>query len=182
MPVHKDQPVMFLGEIVIDRATVADVDGILALERANQTRNGGVLSSNLEFEGVAATIREIPNVVARKAGRVVGFLLAYEKSAPAPATVQSMLKAYPGDPDAYVYGPICVDESVRGRGVAGAMFQHLIRLIPDREGILFINEGNEPSLRAHGKLPMRQVGKFTCKGDKYLIFAYKNLHCSDDSQ
>src|SRR3712207_5230617 len=35
--------------------------------------------------------------------------------------VQAMLTAYGGTPGAYVYGPVCVEEAERGRGLAGAM-------------------------------------------------------------
>lgn len=169
---------MPLADIVIARATLADVAGILQLERANQTKSGGTLSSSLEAGEVAATIRQIPNIVARQEGRVVGFLLAWEKTAPAPPTVQAMLQAYSGEADAYVYGPICVDARVRGRGVAGAMFAHLLSLIPEREGILFIKSTNASSLRAHAKMTMRQVGEFTWNESVFLVLAYKPAECA----
>ncbi|BBD69634.1 GCN5-related N-acetyltransferase [Nostoc commune NIES-4072] len=36
-----------------------------------------------------------------------------------------MLQAYAGTKDAYLYGPICVDETMRGQGIAGKMFSKL---------------------------------------------------------
>jgi hypothetical protein len=39
--------------------------------------------------------------------------------------IQAMLRAYPGSSASYNYGPICVAESHRGRGLAIAMFARL---------------------------------------------------------
>lgn len=36
--------------------------------------------------------------------------------------VQAMFAAYQGSPDAYIYGPICVGEDERGKGLAQSMF------------------------------------------------------------
>jgi hypothetical protein len=66
--------------------------------------------------------------------------------------------------NAYVYGPIAMDAALRGLGVAAAMFQELKRLVPGREGILFIKADNEISLRAHCKMGMRQVAEFQHAG------------------
>ena len=58
-------------------------------------------------------------VVARYEGRVVGYLVSSPLSANADVPiVQAMLAAYRGARDAYVYGPICVEETKRGRGLA----------------------------------------------------------------
>lgn len=36
--------------------------------------------------------------------------------------VQAMFAAYQASPDAYIYGPICVGEDERGKGLAQSMF------------------------------------------------------------
>ena len=116
-----------------------DVDGIVALARLNEAEAGGTLTGKRTPEAVAAAIARLPNIVAKRDGRVVGFLLTADKAAPdLPPVVRAMLAAYSGGADAYIYGPICVDASVRGGGVMAAMVDEVKRLLPGREGILFI--------------------------------------------
>jgi ribosomal protein S18 acetylase RimI-like enzyme len=112
-------------------------------------------------------------VVARSAGNVIGFLLTWDKASSGHPCVKAMLDAYPGSSDAYVYGPICVDASHRGLGVAQAMFRKLVSLLPGREGILFIKASNESSIRAHNKMGMRITTEFTYEDARFLVFTYR---------
>jgi len=86
--------------------------------------------------------------------------------------IRAMLDAYPGSPGAYVYGPICVSEEERGKGLAQAMFAELRRLEPGREGILFIRSDNSASLRAHTKMGMREVATFMMNGIEHVVLSY----------
>jgi predicted GNAT family acetyltransferase len=86
--------------------------------------------------------------------------------------IAAMLGAYPGSADAYVYGPVAVDASERGRGLTGRLFLELKRLLPGREGILFIRADNTASLRAHEKLGVIQHGEFMHQGFRFLVFSY----------
>jgi predicted GNAT family acetyltransferase len=86
--------------------------------------------------------------------------------------IRAMLEAYPGTADAYVYGPICVKEEERGKGLAQAMFTELRRLERGREGILFIRRDNPASLRAHRKMGMREVAGFVLGGIDYVVLSY----------
>jgi L-amino acid N-acyltransferase YncA len=86
--------------------------------------------------------------------------------------VQTMLSVYRGAPDAYVYGPICVEEAERGRGLAAAMFAELRAQLPDREGILFIRRDNPASLRAHARMGIREVAAFTHGGASFAVLSY----------
>ncbi|HEX3210633.1 MAG TPA: hypothetical protein VHQ91_14695, partial [Geminicoccaceae bacterium] len=78
----------------------------------------------------------------------------------------------PGAPDAYVYGPICIDEAERGRRLANAMFAALRARLPGREGILFIRRDNPASLRAHAKLGMTEVAEFVHDGAVHAVLSY----------
>jgi hypothetical protein len=60
-----------------------------------------------------------------------------------------LLAAWPGRDGAYIYGPVCVDRYTRGTGVLEAPYAEVIRRLPGREEILFINGLNGRSLRAH---------------------------------
>ena len=163
---------MNLDDVVIDRAGLEDIDGILNLAKENGPDYGGELSVRLERKHLQIPDQGLPNIVARRSGRVVGFLLTLERDQPLPAIVHAMLAVYPGSPNAYMYGPICVDAAERGRGIAVAMFEKLRRLEPGREGVLFIKASNEPSLRAHRKMGMREVAQYAFNGIPLVVFAY----------
>jgi predicted GNAT superfamily acetyltransferase len=159
--------------VSIVRATEADVDGILDLQAANQPERGGMLSASLPRARIAEIIRERPLIVARRSDRVVAFLIngTREMNDDVPI-IRAMLEAYPGTADAYVYGPVCVAEEERGRGLAQAMFTELRRLERGREGILFIRRDNPASLRAHAKMGMREVAVFVFGGMEYVVLSY----------
>ncbi len=159
--------------VVVECANLADVEGILKLAEENDVEHGGTLTGHLNRRAVAARIRQIPSIIARKDGRVLGFLLTSEKTGSLMPMERKMLEVYAGGPDAYVYGPVCVDASMRGHGLAERMFAELRRLLPGREGILFIRAENEPSLRVHRKMGMREVADFNQEGLKFVVFAYR---------
>ena len=165
-----------LKGILIERATLAHVGGILKLAEDNSPQRGGDLTGSLPREAVVMTIQMLPSLVAVRDGQVIGFLLAWEKASSGHPCVKAMLEAYQGSHDAYVYGPICVDASARGEGLAGRMFEELRKLLPDREGILFIRKGNESSLRAHHKMGMRKTAEYTYEGNTFFVFAYNSQH------
>jgi predicted GNAT superfamily acetyltransferase len=75
-------------------------------------------------------------------------------------------------PDASVYGPICVAEAERGRGLANAMFAALRARLRGREGILFIRRGNPASLRAHAQMGMTEVAEFVQNGVVHAVLSY----------
>jgi hypothetical protein len=86
--------------------------------------------------------------------------------------VHAMLEVYRGASDAYIYGPICVDEIERGQGVANNMFASLLAQLPGREGVLFIRCDNAASLRAHARMGMREVAKFDHNGTLFVVLSY----------
>ena len=154
-------------------ACAADLAGILALMAANQPSQGGRLSANLPPERLLAMLADLPFVVARREGEIIGFLLTSSLSMNADVPViQAMLEAYAGDPEAYVYGPICVAEADRGQGIAQAMFARLKELLPGREGILFVRQDNPASLKAHARMGMHEVARFDFRGMVHAVFAY----------
>lgn len=157
----------------IGRADEADLEGILELQAANQIAQGGSLSASLPRSRVEAMMSEMPLIVSRRDGRITGFLMTTTRAMNADLPiVQAMFAAYHGAPDAYVYGPICVGEQERGRGLAQKMFADLRSLEPGREGVLFIRRDNEPSLRSHLKMGMKEVALFSFNGFEYAVFSY----------
>ena len=105
---------------------------------------------------------------------MVGYLISASREAYAGVpVVAAMLRAHRGAaPDAYVYGPVCVAEEARGRGLAGTMFAALRARLPGREGVLFIRRDNAASLRAHARMGMREVAGFAHGGAEMAVLAY----------
>jgi len=160
-------------EVEIGRAIFDDLDGIIVLQQLNHADKGGRLSACRPREQIVAAMSELPQIVARRDGQVAGFLLTTLRQAGHGVPIlEEMLKAYPGAEDAYIYGPVCVDESLRGQGVAQAMFAELRRQAPGREGILFVRRDNPASLRAHQKMDMREVAGFMFNGVEHVVLAY----------
>jgi predicted GNAT family acetyltransferase len=65
-----------------------------------------------------------------------------------------------------------VSAEQRGQGLAQAMFEELQRLLPGREGILFIRRDNPASLRAHAKMGMQEVAGFVFNANDYVVLSY----------
>jgi len=167
---------MTANGITIGTASKKDLDGIVALQEANQLAQGGTLAAELAPHQIEEMMQDMPQIVARRDGEVVAFLMttsqAVNKKRPIPI-IEKMLQAYPyAEPDAYIYGPICVDEQERGNGLAQLMFEKLLEVEPGRQGVLFIRGDNEPSLRAHKKMGMSKVGEFTLNEATFHVFAY----------
>jgi hypothetical protein len=161
-----------LSDVSIERANSTHLGGIMKLAEENAPERGGELTGTLHRKAVAANIQELSSIVACCAGQVIAFVLTCEKHRAGNPCVKAMLEAYPGSQDAYVYGPVCVDASARGLGIALKMFEELRRLLPEREGILFIKATNESSLRAHRKMGMHEAARYTYEGKEFLVFAY----------
>lgn len=158
---------------MIRQATEADLDGIVALQRANQMAQGGMLSAEIPRWRIAEMMHSMPLIVAKRDGHVRGFLMASTRAMMAELPVMvAMFGAYTAAADAYVYGPVCVDPAERGKGLAAAMFAQLRRLEPGREGVLFIRADNEASLRAHRRMGMREVAQFKLDGADFAVFSY----------
>ena len=157
----------------ISLATREDVSGILGLQECNLSNKGGSLSVPFSRDWFETACADAQVIVARRNGSVVGYLIFSTFAAQAHVPlVQAMLKVYPGTPDAYNYGPICVAASERGRGLAGAMFAELRRQQPGREAIAFIRRDNATSLLAHKKMGMQEVAEFSHGGAVFAVVAY----------
>lgn len=163
---------MNVAEVVILQAQAADVDGIFDLAGRNVTENGGQLAVHFTREQIALSIQASSAVVARRNGQVIGFVLTRDKHGANPPIIEAMFRAYSGTENSYSYGPVCVDTSARGFGIAAMMFAELRKLLPGREGVLFIKASNESSLRAHRKMDMREVGEFVFENTRLIVFAY----------
>ena len=114
-------------------ATPDDIPGMLALQDANLPDKGSSLSVRLTEDWFRDTILEKSIVVARCNSKVVGYVMGTSLAANAHiAIIQAMLHAFPAPPGCYLYGPICLAKSERGKGLARALFEELRSRIPGR--------------------------------------------------
>ncbi|MGO4715615.1 GNAT family N-acetyltransferase [Bradyrhizobium sp. 2TAF24] len=160
--------------IVTRPATAADAAAISTLLEANGAARGGALFGDWPVEVVARWIDVAGLVVVAVDGaRLLGALFTCGRDWVTAPPAVAMLQAWPGQPDAYVYGPVCVDQAARGQGVLEAMYADLVARWPGREAILFIKASNAPSLRAHQRLGMAEVACFTLRGEVFLVLSSK---------
>ncbi|WP_017903274.1 GNAT family N-acetyltransferase [Pseudomonas asplenii] len=157
----------------IHLATAADVAGITQLLQANAPSRGGSLTGEFPLEKVRQmALGRSPVVVACRDDKVVGVLFSAAKDTqPAPPSIKAMLTAWPGSPDAYVYGPACVATTERGQGLLAQLYAQLQHHYRGREAILFIRRDNTASLRAHARLGMHEVAGFTLEGEEYAVLS-----------
>jgi predicted N-acetyltransferase YhbS len=155
------------------RAIPDDIPAIMALQESNLRTNGGSLSVRFSPEWFGRAIADMPVIVACSDGHVVGYVVSTPLTAQAhDPIIRAMLRAYPGSVGAYNYGPICVAQNHRNRGLAAAMVGRLQAQLPGREGLTFIRRDNASSLAFHGRMGMRQVGEFTLDEVAYVVVDY----------
>jgi hypothetical protein len=165
----------------IELVCAADLDGITTILHANSPSQGGSLTGEFPREKVALmAMGGSPVVVARRDGRVVGVLFSAAKDGPAPPSVRAMLAAWPGQPDAYVYGPACIAESERGQGLLAQLYAALRSHCPGREAVLFIRGDNIASMRAHERLGMHVVAGFALDGADYAVLSDRPTDATGD--
>jgi L-amino acid N-acyltransferase YncA len=157
-------------------ATPADIPGIMAVQEPNVPDSGGSLAVRRTAEWFDRTMLEMPIVVARREGRVVGYVVSTSLAAKSDVgIVQAMLRRFPPPRDCYLYGPVCVSETERGKGLAQILYEELRERLPGRPAMTFVRVDNTASLRAHRKMSMRELGTFLNEGIVYVAFGYDAL-------
>ena len=168
---------------VVRRATPADVSGIAALFDLSFDTGGSGLAQRFKVEQIERFTRDMPGFVAVDVNNaVVGALVAQrlpEGTEAGPVT-SAMLRAYTPPPDSYVYGPIAVSAGFRRGGVADALAAGLLASLPDRVGLLFIDQRNSASLRAHGSRWFRRLGSFECAGHSFDCLSFSAHYGSQE--
>jgi len=154
-------------------ATGDDIPAIITMQESNLHENGGGLSIRQTNEWFRRTMSEMPIVVARRDGVVVGYALATSIAAKSHVgIVQTMLRTFPAPPNCYLYGPVCVAERERGNGLAGMMHEEMRRRLPGRTAMSFVRSDNMPSLRANRRMGKQELGDFIHDGERYIVFAF----------
>ena len=166
------EPLTGTSEYAISLATREEIPELLALQEANLGVHGGTLAVRLTSEWFERSLEEMPIILARRSGRLVGYLVSSSRSATAHlALPQAKFGAYPAGPDAYNSGPLCITRSERGRGLAAMLFRALRERLPGREAVTFVRRDNSASRNAHAKAGFRAVAEFACDGVDYVVMA-----------
>jgi L-amino acid N-acyltransferase YncA len=154
-------------------ATNDDIPAIVAMQDVNLHENGGGLSVRQTADWFRRTMLEMPIVVVRRDGVVVGYALATSIAAKSHVgIVQTMLRAFPAPPNCYLYGPVCVTESERGNGLAAMMYREMRKRLPGRTAMSFVRTDNAASIRANRKMGKRELGEFIHDGETYIVFGF----------
>ncbi|MES2731498.1 MAG: GNAT family N-acetyltransferase [Bacteroidota bacterium] len=158
----------------------ADIQGILALQQQNLTRN---LSAEVQLSQGFLTVAHdpavlarmnaaAPSIIAKDGEQVVGYCLtmlpAFKADVPALVPLFDLLdtltyKAQPLNQYAYyVMGQVCVAEGFRGQGLFDAMYHHHHEIYGDRYQLLVtdISGRNTRSLRAHLRVGFEALQTF----------------------
>ena len=134
-----------------------DVADILALQEQNLREHGGALSVRLSRDWFEEALADMPILVARREGRLVGYLVSSSPAAQAGfPVIRAMLGVYPLPVGAYVSGPICVADAERGRDLPLALVAVLRQRLLGRQGVTFVRRDNERSMRAAARVGMRE--------------------------
>jgi GNAT superfamily N-acetyltransferase len=162
-----------ISDYDISLGRAEDIPGILVFQEANLAERGGGLAVRQTADWYRNAIREKSLVVGRYDSKVVGYVLGTSLAAKAHVMiVQTMLRSFPPPPDCYLYGPVCVAKTQRGKGLAGALFQVLQTHMAGRPAMTFIRADNMLSLRAHRKMGMSELGAFVTDDVSYIALSY----------
>ena len=161
------------SDYAISLAAPDDIFGILALQEPNLPDSGGSLSLRLTEDWFKQAVADKSVVVGRRTDKVVGYVLGTSLAAKAHVPIiQAMLRTFPPPPNCYLYGPVCVAETERGKGLAGAMFKELPTQMNGRPAMTFVIADNDSSLRAHDKMGMQRLGTFVNGTVTYVALKY----------
>lgn len=176
----------------IRRATMDDLDGVLALHKKYHIDSISAEDKPSGFVTTNFTPQQLENLVQKEKGITIaiqdGLVLSYAMAAswqfwsewPFFANMIELLpeNSFGGNPlsteNSYQYGPICVDTSVRGTGVFERVFRASLASMADRYPtmVTFINQINPRSYAAHTlKVAMTTVGTFDYNNNHYYMLA-----------
>lgn len=180
-------------DLTLDIArTARDFEQILALQRQNhlhavapedRSREGFVFAQHT-LETLEAFAAQLPQVVARSGGEVVGYTLAMPVSMrdalPELVAMFAQLERmqYRGRPIAdhryVVGGQVCVAREARGRGLIGRLYDECRRRLPPGHELLVteINARNEVSLRAHRRAGFEPIGSYQDGAEEWIVVAW----------
>ncbi len=175
------------------KATPADFDGILGLQRQNlittlqeKDLSQGFLIIEFTREQLYKISSDLGIFVAVQDKTFIGYLMAqsvdFADESPLIAHMLNRLKEFTFDSvplascKLFIYGPVCIDEQYRGHKILDGLFDIMLKTLQGHydAGVAFVSAQNLRSFKAHKiKLGMRIADEFEFNGQKYwtLVFA-----------
>jgi hypothetical protein len=155
--------------VKVSRATTQSAAEISRLLEANSTARGGELHGDWSEDVIRCWLNDgMQTFIAVVDHSIRGVLLTsepfYIKSGPA----MEMLKHLEKPEAFYVYGPVCIAREARGSGLLARLREAAVAFYCERRAVLFINQKNQASLVAHGRLGMERLGLFQFGGQNYF--------------
>lgn len=177
------------------RARPEDIPAILEVQSANfvgnleeAERQDGFLSIEFTRKHLEEMADNVGIVVASDEGRLAGFLCASTREFNRPFPLLAALLEQFDQIDygglslashrLFIYGPVCIARSSRGRGLLRGLYMTLKKEVTSRYdvGVAFVADRNPHSLRAHiDGLGMDQVGEYIFSEKRYHILAFPVL-------
>ena len=173
-------------------AAPGDIAGVLQLQAeyfignlAAEARKGGFVSAEFTSQQLEDIAKDVALLVGVEQHHVVGYLCAascqYYRRVP---LLAALMRRFPdmtysgGRLEAYrsfIYGPVCIAHSQRGRGLLVALYEELLRVVRSTYeiGVALISNANRPSFEAHVRtLGMTAIGEYEIDGHQYEILAF----------
>jgi ribosomal protein S18 acetylase RimI-like enzyme len=167
--------------LAADRARVlALIDGargagLSAAERAEQ----GFVQGRFDDDKLALMEAGTGIYVVEQDGQIAGAALTAAASSeldegPPRLTREAAVRAGLASDRFYLYGPVVVDPSFRGRGVVRRLLQAVDADLGELfdHGVLFVEQSNHKSLAVHRHLGMREVAEFAMADRRYTVFSF----------
>lgn len=173
-------------------ACEADIDGILGLQSRNLYTNlseteraAGFVTTPFTVKQIQELLDQVGGFVAEKQGMVVGYAFAgsWEFFAQWPI-FPYMTSRFPQlqfhgtqitDRNTFQYGPVCIDQTLRGSGIFPQLFETMRSSFASRYpiGVTFINKVNVRSVVTHTrKLDLEIIDEFEFNGNFYYGLAF----------
>ena len=180
-------------KIKIGTATEEDIQGIVALHKANLVINltavekqGGFVTTALTVAQIQTVIKQQGIFIAKDENSIIGFIIAADweffKQWP---IFERMIQLFPSysfknfaitTTNCFQYGPICIDKNYRGQGIITELFDYMRIQMMNKYplSLTFINKINIPSFKAHTqKLAWQVIDEFHYNNNDYYVLAYE---------
>jgi len=159
---------------VIRLATLHDLTGITALLQANSAGRGGTLNGDFPADKVEGMLRRAGarTVVAQRDEAITGVLFSAIPTQHEPEMINAMLHAWPPGWHCWLYGPACISEAERGKGLLKRLYHHMCQYHQGAP-VLFIQAQNSRSIQAHQRLGMYPVAQFAMQDEDFFVYSHQ---------
>lgn len=181
-----------IDSIVLKIADLSHIDGILALQElylvdnlSAEQKEAGFVTTRFTIDQLKAIIGQQGLFVALDNKELVAYIFGGDWDFYCQWPIfKHMITHFPtlsfknfdiNTIESFQYGPICIHENYRGKGLIKPFFEFMRKEMVTKFplGLTFINKANIPSLQAHTtKLQWEIIGKFEYNSNQYCILAY----------